>query len=344
MSQITAEVIQASRGPNGVPIHTVRLTYPRFIHAEVKTHRRLTVGNETWLIEQEVGLMDDPMLSRNAASSRAIPIPKMLDQIRNDPASPVHWGKNQSGMQARQELEDLDKIAAEDWWLRGAAMMAEHVESCPVPLHKQVSNRVLEPWMMMTVIVTATDWKNFFWLREHQDAQPEILALAKALRKAIDEAPLFELKAGELHVPFVHRLRLPNGCPREKIPAGGLLYYVDTEGPEDIHLTRKQALKVSASCSAQTSFRALDFSVPKAEAIYDKLVESKPVHASPFEHQAIALDRRADAILYTHSQQAPTLKFPPGITHIDSRLNLWSGNLRGWAQHRQLINDHHLPD
>lgn len=335
MNKITAEAIQASVGPNGIPIFTGRFTYPRWIHAESKTHRMITIDTDTWHIQEDVSLMSDPMLSRNAASSRAIPISKMLEQVRNHPATPIHWGKNQAGMQAKAELEGDDRQAAEDWWIRGAAMMAEHVESCPVPLHKQVANRVLEPWMMMTVIVTGTEWENFFWLRDHPDAQPEIEVLAKAWKKAKAEAPLFELKAGELHVPFVARQRSNND--------GSLLYFVPDKDGNQIQLSPQQALKVSASCSAQTSFRALDFSVPKAEGIYNKLVESKPVHASPFEHQAIALNESDDAIIYTHSQRAPTLRFPPGITHIDSRLNLWSGNLRGWAQHRQLINGHHVP-
>lgn len=324
MTQISAEVIQASVGPNGIPIYTLRMVYPRFIHAENKTHRRIKIGDETWVVEQELGLMDDPLLSRNAASSRAIPISKMVAQVKNDPAMPVHWGINQAGMQATRELTPKQAADAADWWRSLGFVVADAVQTCPHPLHKQILNRTMEAWQWMTVIVTATDWKNFFHLRCHKDAQPEIKLLAELAEKAIAETLPFELQKGELHVPFVERVREEDGL--KYLIQGddeGYMFYCS---PED-------ALKVSASCAAQTSFRALDYSLDKAINIYDKLVESKPVHASPFEHQAIALPK-CDDIRPRHWQA--------GITHMDRDCNLWSGNLRGWIQNRQLINGHEV--
>lgn len=324
MQNIHVELIQASVGPNGIPIHTFRMTYPRFIHAECKTHRLLKIDDENWIVEQELALMDDVNLSRNAASSRAIPVEKMLEQISNQPAYPVHWGKNQSGMQAREELNETDAAAAMGWWWMGAQLMVDHVRQCPVPLHKQVINRVLEPWMLMTVVVTATDWNNWRALRAHPDAQPEIYELAKQVVELLDKTEPFQLFARELHVPFVER---------ERLEYGALRYFIETEDFLEV-LSLNEALQVSASCSAQTSFRALDFSLEKAHRIYKKLVEDRPVHASPFEHQASAL-AACDDLRVTH--------WPQGITHMDRDRNLWSGNLRGWVQHRQLINGHHVP-
>lgn len=324
MQNIHVELIQASVGPNGIPIHTFRMTYPRFIHAECKTHRLLKIDDENWIVEQELALMDDVNLSRNAASSRAIPVEKMLEQITNQPAMPVHWGKNQSGMQAREELCPEDAALAEEWWRQGAQLMAEHVRHCPVSLHKQVTNRVLEPWMLMTVVVTATDWKNWRALRAHPDAQPEIYELARQVVELLDNTEPFKLRAGELHVPFVER---------ERSEWGALRYFIGTEDDWEL-LSVDEALQVSSSCSAQTSFRALDFSLEKAQRVYKKLVEDQPVHASPFEHQAVALEK-VDDLRVTH--------WPQGITHMDRDRNLWSGNLRGWVQHRQLINGHHVP-
>jgi hypothetical protein len=334
MQNIHVELIQASVGPNGIPIHTFRMTYPRFIHAECKTHRLLKIDDENWIVEQELALMDDVNLSRNAASSRAIPVEKMLEQITNQPAMPVHWGKNQSGMQAREELSPEEASAAEVWWRQGAQLMVDHVRNCPVPLHKQVINRPLETWMLMTVVVTATDWNNWRALRAHPDAQPEIYELAKQVVELLDNTEPFQLRAGDLHVPFVERQREPEGY---------LHYFIVENDGTRVYLNSDQVLQVSASCSAQTSFRALDFSLDKAQRIYKKLVEDRPVHASPFEHQAIALFSDEDIKVRTINGICGGLEFPEGITHIDRNLELWSGNLRGWVQHRQLINGHHVP-
>lgn len=337
MRNIDVELIQASVGPNGIPIHTFRMTYPRFIHAECKTHRLLKIDDENWIVEQELALMDDVNLSRNAASSRAIPVQKMLEQITHQPAMPVHWGKNQSGMQAREVLSEGEAAEAKSWWIDGAFMMVNHVLQCPVPLHKQVINRVLEPWMLMTVVVTATDWNNWRALRAHPDAQPEIYELAKQVVELLDKTEPFQLRSGELHVPFVERERDENG---------GLQYFVVSELIDEgivEYMTPSVAMKVSASCSAQTSFRALDFSLDKAARIYNKLVEDRPVHASPFEHQAVALFHDDEAKIRVINGLYTGIVFPEGITHMDRNLQLWSGNLRGWVQHRQLINGHHVP-
>ena len=80
-----ARIIADSMGPNGARVTTFELTMPRIVLAEHNTHR---------------------MYSRNAASSRAIPVEKMLTPIEEAPMLPVWWGKNQSGMQAREVLSD----------------------------------------------------------------------------------------------------------------------------------------------------------------------------------------------------------------------------------------------
>lgn len=333
MTKISATCIQASVGPNGIPIHTLQLVYPRFIHAENKTHRRLRIGNDIVTIETETALMDDPFLSRNAASSRAIPVSKMLDQVREDPAMPIHWGKNQGGMQAYTELSAEDAESAQAWWKTLGLQVAGAVEEASdmYGLHKQVLNRVIEPWQWMTVVVTATDWKNFFALRDHPKAQPEIKELARVMRQAIDSAEVRVLASGELHVPFVKRKHV-----------GVDMEYSIIHGGEKVILNKDQALRVSASCCAQSSFRTLDYSLTKAENIYKTLVEDEPVHASPFEHQAIAMSNYDDVFVMMSSSRGRQLSFPEGITHLDRNRELWSGNLRGWVQYRQLIKNHEV--
>ena len=272
--QISAKVIQHSKSIAGVEIVTMELVYPRFIHSEFMTHR---------------------VFSRNAASSRAIPIEKMLEQVSTDPAMPVHWGANQPGMQADNQVEDVGK--ARDLW-SGAALLATHAarQMSDIGLHKQVVNRILEPYQWMKTIVTATEWDNFFELRCHKDAQPEIQELAMQIEDALCESsPMLLEEAGEWHVPYVDRHRNPSG---------DLGYFTG-----DIEVTHEQALKISASCCAQVSYRKLDDGLDKARVIYDRLIGSKPAHASPFEHQA------------------SPLAF--GRTY--------SGNFRGWRQYRKLL-------
>lgn len=286
----------SSRGDH-TRITTMELEYPRFIHSEFMTHR---------------------MFSRNAMSSRAIPITKMAEQVKDNPARPIHWGKNQKGMQADEVLSgvDLAEVSGEwNWAAKNAAESALHMHENNS--HKQIANRVLEPFQVMKTIVTATEWKNFFHLRNHPDAQPEIRELAKTMWVAMEMSEPEMLFDGEWHTPYVDHFHKD----------GYLSYRVGGD-----ELTLDSALKVSASCCAQVSFRLQDNSVEKAISIYDRLVNSKPVHASPFEHQAKPMVFPNDSVVRAFSEE--------GTTHIDRSGDYWSGNFKGWIQHRQLIRDH----
>jgi len=151
---IAAKVIADSINPRGVRITTFELEYPRYIHAEVMTHR---------------------MFSRNSASSRAIPTTKVIEQVEKSPAMPIHWGKNQAGMQAKEELDELLKKSVQQLWTETAKEVARRATIMQqMGLHKQVVNRILEPFQLMKVIVTATEYENFWHLRDHPDAQPDI--------------------------------------------------------------------------------------------------------------------------------------------------------------------------
>lgn len=295
--QITAKVIAYSRCKRtGRKILTVELEYPRFIHGELMTHR---------------------LFSRNAASSRAIPVKKMIEQVKNNPAFPIHWGVNQPGMQAEKELSTVMKKVAIYLWrqaAKGAAAAAEGFEA--IGVHKQVTNRLLEPFQLMKTVVTATCWENFFWLRNHKDAQPEIKALSEAIIEAlVAHGDAIDLEPGEWHVPYFQ--------------TG---YWSDKR---HIHMgTLEDALAISSSCCAQVSFRLLNDSLDKAKEIFAKLVESEPVHASPFEHQGTPIDIE---FFCFDCQSSGDSDWPKGVTHLDRKGNFWSGNLCGFVQHRQLI-------
>lgn len=296
---ITARIIADSVSPEGIRMTTMEIEYPRFILAELNTHR---------------------MLSKNSASSRAIPVKAMHEQIKAAPAGPVYWGKNQPGMQAKLELTGNDLADAGFIWKRAMedALHWAWALADRVGLHKQIANRITEPWMTMKTVISGTEWANFFWLRDHQDAQPEIAELARKMREAYNNSTPQLLNPGEWHVPYVNTYRDTHT---------GVLYYLDNQ---DSYITADQARVISASCCAQVSYRKNDDSFEKANKIYQQLIESEPAHASPVEHQATPMDTT------TMCRFEPET-WEPGVTHVSANSDLWSGNLRGWIQHRKLI-------
>lgn len=300
MSQIKATIVADSYSAvNGKRITTFELEYPRWIHGEILTHR---------------------LFSRNAMSSRAVPVEKMLEQVREDPAFPIHWGQNQPGMQAKEEVGGVDCYGNDLKWLlkarwhEAARMQASFAqEFSEHGLHKQVVNRILEPFQLMKTVLTATEFDNFFWLRRHEDAQPEIKELAERMWEALednfDKQVTMFLSHGDWHTPYY---------------GGG--YWISGVSENSL----EDALAISSSCCAQVSYRLLDDSIEKARKVYQRLVESTPVHASPFEHQATPM---IDYDKYKH-----TMTWPRGLTHIDRDGAYWSGNFKSWIQYRQLID------
>lgn len=300
MSQISATIIADSVSEAGQRITTFELVYPRWIHGELLTHR---------------------MFSRNAMSSRAVPIEKMIEQVRNDPAMPIHWGKNQSGMQAKQELTDTSHVSY--YWEELAREVAGYADYFSRQnLHKQVVNRILEPFQLMKTVLTATELNNFFWLRNHGDAQPEIKKLAELMWEALQKSTPKKLQYGDWHLPYFGQGFWVKDWPY------AIKYGTQEDGSEDEYLELKDALAISSSCCAQVSYRKLDDSLDKAKRVYERLVESEPVHASPFEHCATPMKE---------PKQTDKYLWEDGMTHMDKSGAMWSGNLKGFIQYRQLI-------
>ena len=188
---------------------------------------------------------------------------------------------------------------------------------------------------MMKVVVTATSFDNWFSLRLHPDAQPEIHELAKVMYEAIQNSIPFELSYGEWHLPYIERQRDEEGEIKY------FIYNTDEDPTSEAFgyqyttpLSLEQAQKISCSCCAQVSYRKSDTSIAKSEAIYDKLVNSSPVHASAFEHCATPIGYLPDEISL----------FPKGVTHLTWSKNTpiipCSGNFTNWIQYRQLIPNH----
>ena len=298
---ISAKVIADSVCPQGVRMTTMEIEYPRFILAELNTHR---------------------MLSKNSASSRAIPVKAMHEFIRANPATPVSWGKNQPGMKANEDVGSTVAIEAEQIWNRAKddALHWADALAHKLAIHKQIANRITEPWMTMKTVISGTEWNNFFHLRNHADAQPEIKALAEAMTVAYTTHLPVPLKPGQWHLPYI--------TIAEYVPTGELQYLNNNFDP----ISLEEAKIVSASCCAQVSYRKNDDSFDKAKKIYDQLILSEPVHASPIEHQATPMDVDSMCRFEPDTWQ-------PGVTHVSANSDLWSGNLRGWIQHRKLIRN-----
>jgi len=251
----SAIVIEDSIASNGVRLTSLQLEYPRFIHSELLTHRDF---------------------SRGSASSRAIPVAKLLEQVRNNPAMPVHWGKNQAGMQAKAELPPSLIVSAKNVWADAATAAAYYAEllSQGIGLHKQVANRLLEPFVWMKVIVTATEWANFFELRDHPDAQPEFYHLVHDhIRSAMnDSTPTFRPRERGHHSAW----HLPYIAPEERTSIGD----------------PRLLAKLSAARCARVSYMNHDNKRPGQDedlALYERLVGQRPLHAGPIEHQAYPL-------------------------------------------------------
>lgn len=243
---IEAKVVLSSIGPTGVRLTTFVLTYPRFIHSEFMTHR---------------------MISRNASSSRAIPVKKQIEMVLMNPAVPLAFTKNQKGMRGGAALEDAAHNAAIAAWIEGRDRAVEIANKlADLEVHKQYANRVLEPYAHITVVATATDWDNFFALRIHPAAQPEIHALAKAMYAEYERCPVQRLEAGQWHLPFVRR---------EEIAA------CESDYP----------IKMSVARCARVSYLNHEGKEPTLAEdlqLYDRLLGGVPIHASPAEHQGMA--------------------------------------------------------
>uniref|UniRef100_A0AAU8GF98 Thymidylate synthase n=1 Tax=Salmonella phage vB_SEnST11_KE23 TaxID=3161174 RepID=A0AAU8GF98_9CAUD len=317
---VVARVVADSISPQGRRITTFELEYPRIIHSELMTHR---------------------LFSRNAMSSRAIPIKKMIEQVQTDPAMPVKFGKNQPGMQDAGEHDAQlgDGYSAEDWWkLAGLSAARFAAEFADAGYHKQIANRLLEPFQRMKTVLTATDFENFWWLRVDKDADPTIYALAEAMKKEFDESVPEYLKPGQWHTPYVDHLYTVG----EQASEDTFDYCVLDENNKPVILTVDEAKAISASCCAQVSYRVLNNTKEKALDIYGKLLSGNKVHASPFEHQAtpMAFDNQLEMTSHILAHEEVTQDtdwWGDGVTHVDRKGKFWSGNFCGWIQHRQLV-------
>lgn len=260
---------------NGKRITTLQLRLPRFILAQLNTHRSF---------------------SRVTASSRAIPTSKLLEMVKNDAVQPVYWGKNQAGMQASEEVDvETKEKALQEWQLAALNASKTAEKLLELGLHKQIANRILEPFMWAETIVTATEWDNFFKLRLHEDSQPEIQELARCMKEAMDNS---EPVKSKIHLPYITLDEMEDYVQGSSA--------VDSESI-DIELY-KYFVPISAARCARVSYLNHDQSNPVIEkdlATAEKLLSAG--HWSPFENQAYALPEVIPCRNFIGWKQARTL-------------------------------------
>lgn len=292
--QMQVEVILASASNTGSPpIYTIRMRYPRPIHGEIMTHR---------------------VFGRNARSSRAVPVRTMLNEVRRIPYVPWHWGKNQRGMQASEECDELIELDVpqvdemtqeldyqtvrmtnEEAWLHARTEAADIAEAfMTAGYHKQNPNRLLEPFSWIDTLITATQWQNFLWLRQHHAAEPHLQDLANLVATAMEYCTLQHLEFGEWHLPYI--------TEEEK-----RLYHTD------------MLKKISAARCARISYEPFngEASIEAELDRYNLLMTDERVHASPLEHQASPDNFNAANGEWDHPH--------------------FHGNLTGWIQARKLV-------
>lgn len=318
-TNISVKVLADSISEKGDRITSFELEYPRFLHCELMTHR---------------------VLSKNSSSSRAIPIGSMIEYTTKNMAMPVFWGKKKKGMQA---TEEIDPYLAKSLWVNSFQNAVQSLlKMDEVLLHKQIANRIIEPYQMMKVVLTGTDFDNFFNLRFHKDTLPEFVMLVHKMYEAATESSPKKLRAGEWHLPYVE-------ISQAEDPEDTYYFYYekDTSGTEtdgymyEVRLSLEDAKKWSTSHCASVSYRTEQLSRSKVMSIFDMLVKADVVHSSPLEHQATpirlskwSMDGRLDINLIDDVET-----WEEGITHLKRSGELCSGNLTGYIQHRHLIKN-----
>lgn len=289
---IQAKIIADSIDAKGKRITSFVVTMPRIVLAELNTHRTL---------------------SRNSASSRAIPFAKMLEMVKKSPFIPIQWMKEHTGMQGNEFFTNEDEITQlEKTYLDGrdnAVKTAENLSA--LGLTKQIVNRGLEAYMWHTVIITATEWENYFALRAHEAAEIHIQKLAYVMLEEMNNSTPRLLQVGEWHIPFGDKMEESqlNKFMPDIQPASVQWYQEHME---------KLKVKVATARCARVSYTVVGEegkpdNYENDIKLHDRLLSMG--HLSPFEHCAQATENEG-----------------------------WSGNFQGWTQYRKTLPNENRSD
>lgn len=301
----SAKIIADSVSPAGHRLTTFECVFPRIILAEVNTHK---------------------MLSKNSASSRAIPIEKMIQRVLEDPYVPTHWGKNQRGMQAEQDVDITTAGIAQGVWREACNVSMKYAnELLALGIHKQITNRLLEPFMWHTALITGTEFSNFFNLRDNKDAHPDFRDCAHAMRELYGKGEPIKRDYQDWHTP--------------------LTWDEDVDVRTSEQDWDEYRCKVSVGRCARVSYLTHDGKRdPQADVdLCDRLLASG--HMSPFEHVARPMDHY-ELDLFKQKRvewntETKQWKWIGATATSDGEYTHFLGNLNGWVQYRKLIPNEH---
>lgn len=289
---ITVNVILDSINPRGQRVTTLHLRYPRMVHSELMTHR---------------------VFSRNGRSSRAVPVTTLS---KEDVYLPI-MKYNKSGMQPAEVLTKADQARAQKIWKDIAQFIQEKTEelnSIGAGVHKQWTNRLLEPQGWIDTLVTSTEWNNFLHLRLDSDAQDEIRDLAQKIQTALQESTPNKLKDGEWHLPYI----IDKDYEDVRSLQREIAKTRETRSTQTDVFLYRTLCKISAARCARISYKPFtgEGNIESELERYERLAGSSPVHASPLEHQCMSDSGRT----------AP---------------HFW-GNLNGFVQFRKTISNEYV--
>lgn len=296
----------------GRRVTTLEVVLWRPVLAELNTHRLISRP------EADAPLFMEEF-SRNSASSRAIPVQKQLDRVFNDPALPVSWPAEQKGMQGGEELEGRELSIVQTAWSQARQnAIISATATTQQGLHKSVTNRLLEPFMWHTVVLTATNWQGFWDQRLDKNAQPEIRAAAEAMKEAYDQSIPTELSQFQWHLPYIDR---------EDIAAvEEHLLEVRGQGGYGSRDVSELLVHISTARCARVSYLTQDGKRDVTEdfALYDRLVSASPTHYSPAEHVCVPALDNEKSYLITPRFGGESYEYVGPVY----------GNLTGYHQHR----------
>lgn len=273
----SAQILCDSLAPCGKRLTTFELVFPKSLLAEFNKHG---------------------MVANSAASSRAIPTATLIERVRKAPVLPPFWGKNRPGMQATEVLDDGAGEEATREWLLARDDAVRHARRLLVlGAHKQEVNRLLDPFVFTTVVATATEWENVFFLRDHPDAQPGLAQTMRVAHRLWRESTPRPLQEGEWHLPLI-REEDRDEVRRSLAPPHGLVVYGDRRPDRLVSQVDARLLRISVGRVARTSYvnHAGVRSHADDLALYDRLLagvpKGEPGHWGPFDAPAMALSSR----------------------------------------------------
>jgi len=412
MSQIRATVVADSINEFGNRLTTLLVVMPRYILAEFNTHR---------------------MLSKNSASSRAIPFKKMVEMVKTNPFIPMAWQKDHKGMQGTEYLSKIEKYqlsgfasalidtlqtfdkeskdykelkeeldekvhlietilapykfeekTLDEWWLfaRDKAVEAACIMYV-FRVTKQLANRLLEPFMYHTVLVTGTEWENFFHLRcpqyldetsgklykskseyatfsndpeftdfntdinwlEKNKGQADIhmMATAEAIYIAIHESTPKELQAGEWHIPFGDKMD-SDLLFKAALKSKGMEDY-QGGGPLDfeVKLINATRIKVAVARAARTSYTTVGEEGKPDNYEADIALHDRLAKSGHWSCFEHVAETMSQDQYEEWGQYKPHFNKDGDIIGGDTELG-WCGNFRGFLQYRKMFANENITE